>query len=348
MDLVDGEHGGRRVVDRRRQRLQRDVDDDAEGERRILFHRPFRAERDGFPDRRVEPTAPAVDVEQRVALGHEVADLRHDLDDAVLTFGERGEALDVEGEHDSGLARQLDGLAGWGGEHLGRRGLLGEAARVDLLDDPDPPITHVGEHAHRPEVLSEIAHEIDECRDRGHVEHDRERNPELRHRCVDPAQHGEPVDEREGEESDGGAGRVVRERAGNDTGSELGAGDLHGHEQDGEDEHDARECRADERGRERPCARRPESEQGPPRRLIEAADERGDGNGTHHTRGRGDPQRRAEQAPQTVALKPGQEETFRGPGAFTARSRVTTVILRRDHLHSPYDEGPIVRMTWIG
>jgi len=143
-------------------------------------------------------------------------------------------------------------------------------------------------------------------------------------------------------------GRVVRERAGNDTGSELGAGDLHGHEQDGEDEHDARECRADERGRERPRARRAESEQGPPRRLIEAADERGDGNGTRHTHGRGEPQRRAEQAPEPVALKPGQEGAFRGRDALTARSRVTTVILRREHLRSPYDEGPMVRMTRIG
>ena len=44
MKLVDGEHGGGRIVDRRRQRLDRDIDDDAKREGGVLLHGALRPE----------------------------------------------------------------------------------------------------------------------------------------------------------------------------------------------------------------------------------------------------------------------------------------------------------------
>jgi hypothetical protein len=46
MHLVDREHGGGGIVDRGRQGLERDVDEDAEREHRVLLERPLAAERD--------------------------------------------------------------------------------------------------------------------------------------------------------------------------------------------------------------------------------------------------------------------------------------------------------------
>ena len=78
VELVDGEDAGRRVVDRRRERLARDVDDDPEAERGVLLHRPLDAERDGVAERGLvhRGGSGAVETEERLADGEEVADLR--------------------------------------------------------------------------------------------------------------------------------------------------------------------------------------------------------------------------------------------------------------------------------
>jgi len=44
--LVDGKHGRRRIVDRRRQRFQRNIDQDAKREHRVLLDAAFRPESD--------------------------------------------------------------------------------------------------------------------------------------------------------------------------------------------------------------------------------------------------------------------------------------------------------------
>jgi hypothetical protein len=52
--LIDGEHGGRRIIDRLGQRLDRNVDDDAEGESGILLDGALTPERDRSPQLRFE------------------------------------------------------------------------------------------------------------------------------------------------------------------------------------------------------------------------------------------------------------------------------------------------------
>ena len=100
MNLVQGENGGGRVVDRRRKPLGGDVHNDAKGEGRVLLQGAFLA--DG--DRLAEGHRPAglhpvlENAEQRVTDRDEVADLGHHFNDAVSTLGQGHESRDVEGQ----------------------------------------------------------------------------------------------------------------------------------------------------------------------------------------------------------------------------------------------------------
>ena len=90
MHLVNGQYARRRVVDGRRQRLQRDVDHDPERKQRVLFHRPFRPECNGLAQRAIgDVGGAAVEHEQRLVAGDEVADAWHELHDAAGPFAPR-------------------------------------------------------------------------------------------------------------------------------------------------------------------------------------------------------------------------------------------------------------------
>ena len=104
MDLVDGEHGCRRVVDGRRERLQRDVGDDPEREQRILLHRPLGAERDRrLQHAVVDRGGAAVEDEQRLVGRDEITDLGHEFDHPVGPLRLAHQRVQIDGEHDLGV-----------------------------------------------------------------------------------------------------------------------------------------------------------------------------------------------------------------------------------------------------
>jgi len=84
MKLVNSDHGGRRIVDCRRQRLERDVDDNSVRKSWILLHRPLKPEgnrRAQIPF--IKRSRPAVQFEKRFVSCNKVANLRYKLDHAV-------------------------------------------------------------------------------------------------------------------------------------------------------------------------------------------------------------------------------------------------------------------------
>ena len=95
LEVVEHLHGRRRVVDRRRQRADRDVDHDPDRECRILLDRPLDAERDhrAQPVLRFGAGIAPVDLDQRRARRDEVADRMTKDDEArsrAPTFRARG------------------------------------------------------------------------------------------------------------------------------------------------------------------------------------------------------------------------------------------------------------------
>ena len=119
--MVDHLHGGRRVVDRRRERLDRDVDHDPHGEGGILLDRPLDAE-DDHPSKPVlVPLAvglTAVDADHRRTGGNEVPGGVVEHERATTLLGEADEPRGVD---------RLD-RAGTAGAHDHRR-LVGELQR---------------------------------------------------------------------------------------------------------------------------------------------------------------------------------------------------------------------------
>ena len=105
LDLVERLHGGRRVVDRGRQRLDGDVHQEPDRVLRVLLERPIGPELDRPPEplgRRRR--AGAVDPQDRHPVHHGVADGdRHD-DDEVASARERHQRLGAHGLHDEGPA----------------------------------------------------------------------------------------------------------------------------------------------------------------------------------------------------------------------------------------------------
>ena len=99
--LVDREHRRRRIVDRRRKRLEPDIDQDPEREHGILFERPLGSEghrrAQSFVGNRRRAT---VQDEQRLVGRDEVADLRHELDHTVVLPRQCNERRQIDRQHD--------------------------------------------------------------------------------------------------------------------------------------------------------------------------------------------------------------------------------------------------------
>ena len=111
LHLVEGLHGGRGVVDGRRERLDRDVHEDADRVLGVLLERALRPE----PDEPPQPALghgppPAVDAQERHAVDERVADRPRHRDDRPFPPGERDEALHVDGLDDRGAAAVEDDL----------------------------------------------------------------------------------------------------------------------------------------------------------------------------------------------------------------------------------------------
>src|SRR5258706_195044 len=109
VQLVDGEHGRCRIVDRRRQRLQRDIDQNAKSEQRILLDRALYTEGNQLPQPAIVDRARiAIKVEKRLINGDEVSHLGGELDDAIgaLRFGYQ--RWHVRGQNDAGVAKMIN------------------------------------------------------------------------------------------------------------------------------------------------------------------------------------------------------------------------------------------------
>ena len=88
MELVDRQHGCGRIVNRRRQRLQRNVDNNAKCKGRILLHSALRPERDRCPQSLFgDHLCAAIKVEQGFINRDKIADLANEFDDAVRALG---------------------------------------------------------------------------------------------------------------------------------------------------------------------------------------------------------------------------------------------------------------------
>src|SRR5215471_5890043 len=99
MKLIDGEHGRRRIVDGRRERLDCYIHDDAKGEHRILLESPLVTYRNRIAYIVIgQRITIAIDPEQWIARGNEVSDLRNELDDAIGFNGLIDQPRNIKGE----------------------------------------------------------------------------------------------------------------------------------------------------------------------------------------------------------------------------------------------------------
>ena len=109
LELVDGQHRSRRIVDRGGERLDGDVNEDTEREQRILIHGPFGAESNAVSQDLVPDGArTAMEKEQRFIRAHEVAHLRHKFDHTVRAFRRCEEFLQIDRENDRRCALMED------------------------------------------------------------------------------------------------------------------------------------------------------------------------------------------------------------------------------------------------
>ena len=99
LEVVDHLHGGRRIVHRRRQRADRDVDHDPHRERRILLDRALDTERDHRAQLRCSAAGSAarpVDLDERRACRDEVADRMAKDDEALVRVRPAPEPVHVD------------------------------------------------------------------------------------------------------------------------------------------------------------------------------------------------------------------------------------------------------------
>ena len=94
--LIDGQHGGRRIIDRLGERLDRDIDQNAKRKEGILLHRALGAKDNGHPQLAfVDDTGTAKQHEKRFAQAHKIADLGNKFDYAFRIFRLGDERLHV-------------------------------------------------------------------------------------------------------------------------------------------------------------------------------------------------------------------------------------------------------------
>jgi hypothetical protein len=109
MNLVNGKHRGRRIVDRFGQGPDRNIHDDAEGESGILLDGALTPERDrSLQLALVECATAATKQKNGFTNGDEIADPGHDFDHTVNAASFGHQRLEVHGEHDCRSAPVAD------------------------------------------------------------------------------------------------------------------------------------------------------------------------------------------------------------------------------------------------
>ena len=211
VQLVDGEHRGGRIVDRRRQRLRGNVHQDAEREHRILLHGALGAEGGQLAQPfLVDLAGVAVDVEQGLAGGDEIADLRREFDDDAGALRLGDQRPQVHRQQDLRPAQMRERAvrrAALAGARLHPLGLAlenpreGRAAaplargqrvhapgrvRVDAFDHLDPLLADQAHQAHGTKEFRRIVDEEQEGDEADGAEHEGQRNLELVHLRIRP------------------------------------------------------------------------------------------------------------------------------------------------------------------
>jgi len=88
---------------------KRDVDRDAECEGRILFHRPLGAECNRVTQQLfIDDTCAAVEVEERLIDGNEIADLGRKFDNAGGALRGGDQRFQIDRKEDSGATAMMD------------------------------------------------------------------------------------------------------------------------------------------------------------------------------------------------------------------------------------------------
>ena len=224
VNLIQGQHGSRRIIDRRRQRLVGNVHHDAKGKTWVLLHRPLGANGDTGPQRAdLDGTTAAANAKQRIAPGHEVPNLRHQFDYHLSTFGNRHQAPPVKRQHD---ARSPNVLNYRSVAFRRRRPALLLVGRiewlgVDALHHGASFTRHCLEDRNRPQRCTEPLDEPEKDGDAHQVADDGKRNWQLRCRVVNSARGGDGIRVGKGEGAEDPFEASVRENHGDDARSQL-------------------------------------------------------------------------------------------------------------------------------
>ena len=254
--MVEDLHGSGRVVDGGRERPDRDVDHHANRESGVLLDRPLDPEHDHRPQsplRRRVHSLPAVHLEQRRSLRHEVAHRRPDDDQAVVCPCKASKPAGVhrlngsrpQGRDDEGRGRVADVRARQVRRRVGPLGLPDHGLERASAGPGDERGDRDGA-----QPVDRAIQEHQEEENPGREEESGERHAEARHRVLLHSPE-ERVRERQGADEDGEHGLeqpvaiedphvARRERAGRH---------LHDQHGDRDDEPGEADTRADDRGK---------------------------------------------------------------------------------------------------
>ena len=287
--MIEHLHGGGRIVHRRRQRADRDVHHDPDGEGRILLDRPLDAESHHRPQLvlRFGAGIGAEHLDQRRARGDEVTNRMAQHDEAVVRMGPLPEPAEVDRLDRAATghpndARRLTGRVercGHDCRGIRPRGLLQHLAQrlaAGLRDE--------GGDRDRPQPMDRTVQEDDEEEDSEPEERPRHGHAEVRDVVLLHVPH-EREREREGADQDGenGLERPVAIEDPHVAGREGPRRHLHDEDAHRHDEADQADARGDDRSKHRLGGRR---------RVLPARRAAGEGAEI----GRGDAERPAERA----------------------------------------------------
>ena len=236
VELVDGHDRRGRIIDRRRERLDGDIDQDAERKGRVLVHRPL-----ALQDHRTKQAPVAhgggglEELEERGATADEIARRRHEHHERVGAAGFGDQAGRVERHERAGRTGVAQGPGRLGRRSRGARRRCAERLRVDPVERLATQPADASGDDHGPQGDPEMTDE-DHVGDQAHHHQDRrEDQPELGdERLRGAGEDDQRVDERGDEEAERGPVQGVAEAHPERPGCELGARELEHDQEHGE------------------------------------------------------------------------------------------------------------------
>ena len=184
--MVDHLHRGRRIVHRRGQRADRDVDHDPHRERGILLDRALDTERDHRTQLRIGSRVgrSAVDLDERRACRDEVADRMAKDDEALVRVRPAPEPVHVDRLDRSASLHPDDehGLALWAIRRGNDRRRAGSRSGLEnLAERASSSLRDERCHSDGPQPVDRAVEEDHEEQDPEPEDQSRDRDPEVRH-----------------------------------------------------------------------------------------------------------------------------------------------------------------------